>query len=290
MNQLNFTITIQAPKERIWESMLDPKHFRDWTTAFMPGSHYVGSWEEGASIFFLGPDGAGMASKIEVNRPHEEISIKHIGIVVDGLADTESEEAKKWTPSYERYFFEETDGATVLKVEQEVVEECEAMFQESWPQALARLKAICEETSSSPIVPYLYFGGNCEEAIHFYEEKLGAEVEMMMRFKDSPDPIPEEHQFPGFEEAIMHASLKVLGAPLMLSDGCEEEVSFQGFGLSVSVPTTQAADEAFNALAEDGTVAMPLAKTFWSPYFGMVKDKFGLDWMISVEESCPVDS
>ncbi|MEM0969478.1 MAG: VOC family protein, partial [Verrucomicrobiota bacterium] len=94
---------------------------------------------------------------------------------------------------------------------------------------------------TSSLTPYLYFGGNAEEAIHFYEKALDATVEVLMRFKECPDPIPEEHQFPGFEEAIMHATLTIYGQPLKLSDGCEPGSSIQGFGLSLSLPSKEAA-------------------------------------------------
>src|SRR6266404_1623904 len=113
------------------------------------------------------------------------------------------------------------------------------------------------------IQPYLFFNGNCEEAIEFYRKALAAEVEMMMRFKESPEPQPPGTVPPGFENKIMHAS-------------------FQGFSLSVSVPSEKEADRVFAGLSEGGEVKMPLTKTFWSPRFGMVQDRFGIGWMISV--------
>lgn len=135
-------------------------------------------------------------------------------------------------------------------------------------------------TQKNVIEPYLFFEGRCEEAVEFYKKALGAEVLMMMRFKDSPDPnacagVPEDK--------IMHASLRIGGSNVMASDGrCDEPMRFEGFSLSLAVNTDAEADKFFNALTQGGKVVMPLTKTFWSPRFGMVTDKFGVMWMVSV--------
>lgn len=136
------------------------------------------------------------------------------------------------------------------------------------------------------IQPYLFFGGRCEEALEFYRQTLGAEVEMMMRFKDSPEP-PGCGPVPG--EKIMHASVRIGETVLMASDGCcDGKGSFQGFALSLSVPTEAEADRRFNALAKGGQVQMPLDKTFFSPRFGMVTDRFGVTWMVIVPAVEPI--
>jgi PhnB protein len=139
-------------------------------------------------------------------------------------------------------------------------------------------------TNDTPIVqPYLFFNGSCEQAIEFYRTALGAKIEMMMRFKESPEPPPPGTVPPGFENKIMHASFRIGETMLMASDGCSaEKPSFEGFSLSLAVPTEAEADRAFAALADGGQVKMPLAKTFWSPRFGMVEDRFGIGWMVSV--------
>ena len=135
------------------------------------------------------------------------------------------------------------------------------------------------------IQPYLFFDGRCEEAVEFYREALGAEIEMLMRFKDSPDPVPEGMIPPGSENKVMHASLRVGGALVMASDGnCGGQPQFQGFSLSLSVPDAAAAERMFTALARDGQIQMPLGKTFWSPCFGMVRDRFGVAWMVTVAQ------
>jgi PhnB protein len=135
------------------------------------------------------------------------------------------------------------------------------------------------------IQPYLFFDGRCEEAVEFYKRALGAELEMLMRYRESPDPPPPGMVPPGYEDKVMHASLRVGGAVLMASDDCTGNAKqFEGFSLSLSVPDTPTADRMFNALAEDGEVQMPLGRTFWSPRFGMVKDRFGVHWMINQVE------
>src|SRR5687767_3584375 len=130
------------------------------------------------------------------------------------------------------------------------------------------------------IQPYLFFGGRCEEALEFYRTALGATVEMLMRYKESPDPMPPGMLPSGFEDKIMHACFRVGDTVLLASDGCEEGAAgFVGFSLSIAVKTEAEADRYFNALAAGGEVTMPLGKTFWSPRFGMVTDRFGLGWM-----------
>jgi PhnB protein len=133
------------------------------------------------------------------------------------------------------------------------------------------------------IQPYLFFNGSCEQAVEFYRKALGAKVEMMMRFKESPEPPQPGMVPPGFENKIMHTSFRVGETTVMASDGCSaEKPNFQGFSLSLSVSSEAEADRVFAALADGGQVRMPLAKTFWSPRFGMVADRFGVGWMVSV--------
>ncbi len=136
------------------------------------------------------------------------------------------------------------------------------------------------------IEPYLFFSGRCEEALEFYKAKLGAQVDFMMRFSDSPDATPPDMLEPGFENKVMHASFSIGGNRLMASDGCDSKnLGFQGFRLSLALPSHEETETAFNALAEGGKVDMPLAKTFWSSSFGMVTDRFGVPWMVSINES-----
>ena len=132
------------------------------------------------------------------------------------------------------------------------------------------------------IEPYLFFNGHCEEAIEFYKNALGAEVLMLMRYKESPEPPPPGMVPAGWDNKVMHASLRVGNANLMASDGCSDGVNFQGFSLSLAATDEADARRKFIALAEGGQVRMPLTKTFWSPCFGMVADRFGVGWMVTV--------
>lgn len=132
------------------------------------------------------------------------------------------------------------------------------------------------------IQPYLFFGGRCDEALEFYRTAIGAQVDFLMRYKESPEPTPPGMLAPGFENKVMHTTFRVGGSTLMASDGCGEPPNFQGFVLSLALPTEAEASRAFAALAAGGQVKLPLTKTFWSPCFGMLTDRFGLGWMVTV--------
>ena len=134
------------------------------------------------------------------------------------------------------------------------------------------------------VQPYLFFDGRCEEAVQFYKKALGAEVQMLMRYKDSPEPPRPGMLAPGSENKVMHASLTIGDATVMASDGgCRGKPSFQGFSLSLSAPNDAEAKRLFASLAEGGQVQMPLTRTFFASSFGMVADRFGVGWMIVVE-------
>lgn len=131
------------------------------------------------------------------------------------------------------------------------------------------------------IQPYLFFGGRCEEAVEFYQKAVGAELRMMMRFKEAPEKQPDLPEC--FADKIMHASLQIGDSVLMASDGrCEGAQTFEGFSISITLPDEGEAERVFSALSEGGLVTMPLEKTFWSPKFGILQDKFGVGWMVSV--------
>jgi PhnB protein len=130
------------------------------------------------------------------------------------------------------------------------------------------------------VQPYLFFDGRTEEAIEFYRDALDAEVTFLMRFKECPEPssIP-----PGAADKVMHASLRIGDATVMASDGnCQGRANFQGISLSLTASDEAEAERLFNALADGGQVQVPLAKTFFSPRFGVVADRFGVPWMVVV--------
>lgn len=134
------------------------------------------------------------------------------------------------------------------------------------------------------VQPYLFFGGRCDEALEFYRTALGAEVQFLMRYNESPDPMPPGSIPPGFENKVMHSSIVIGESVLMMSDGNVEGTHFQGIQLSLGMESADEATKVFEVLSRGGAVKMPLMKTFWSPLFGMLTDRFGLDWMINVED------
>jgi PhnB protein len=131
------------------------------------------------------------------------------------------------------------------------------------------------------IQPYLFFDGRCEEAIEFYGRAVGAQVPVLMRYSDSPEPPQPGRLPPGSAHKIMHAELHIGGAIVLVSDGgCSGAAHFQGFALAYTVPDAAAADRTFAALADGGTVTAPLTRTFFSPRFGMLTDRFGVGWIV----------
>ena len=131
------------------------------------------------------------------------------------------------------------------------------------------------------VQPYLFFDGRCEEAVEFYRTKLGAEVQNLMRFRDSPQPHQPGMIPPGAENKVMHTSLRIGDTTVMASDGrCQGQPNFQGFALSLTAANDAEADRWFAALGDGGQVQMPLAKTFFASRFGMLADRFGVSWMI----------
>jgi PhnB protein len=133
------------------------------------------------------------------------------------------------------------------------------------------------------VQPYLFFDGRCEEAIEFYRRTIGAQVTMLMRNRESPEPPPPGMLPPGSENKIMHASFRIGDTTLMASDGHNKGApSFKGFSLSLSAASDADAERYFNALSDGGQVTMPLTKTFFSSRFGMLTDRFGVGWMVIV--------
>lgn len=137
------------------------------------------------------------------------------------------------------------------------------------------------------ITPYLTFSGRCDEALEFYRKAVGAEVEMIMRYNESPEAPPPGMLQAGFEKKIMHCQFRIRGNTLMASDGCDDTNKFDGVRLALAVPNESDARKAFDGLADGGTVQMPLTPTFWSPCFGMLTDRFGLGWMVMVHPTPP---
>ncbi|MDD5464401.1 MAG: SRPBCC domain-containing protein [Candidatus Moranbacteria bacterium] len=150
MNEkLHYETVINAPAQKVWDTMLDLETYKQWTKVFEPTSYYEGSWEKGSKMKFLGTGNSGMLSEIAENIPQKFISIRHIGLVTNGVEDTTSDEAKKWSQGTENYTFIEKGKETLLKIDLEFkssegIKEMSAMFGEMWPKALKKLKEMCE--------------------------------------------------------------------------------------------------------------------------------------------------
>ena len=132
------------------------------------------------------------------------------------------------------------------------------------------------------IQPYLFFDGSCEQALQFYQRTLGAKVELMMRYKDNPEPPPPGMVPPGYDDKVMHATVRIGDSTVMAADDCTGgSPKPQGYALSLNAADPAEAKRRFDALADGGEVTMPMQKTFWSPAFGMLRDRFGVHWMVT---------
>lgn len=147
--RIQFTATINAPVAVVWHHVTSLESYRHWTSAFAEGSHFEGSWEQGARIRFLSPAGDGMVSEIAESRTHEFISIRHLGFIANGVEDTTSEAVCAWAPAYENYTFSAVPEGTRMVVDQDVAAEWEEHMSQAWPRALALLKALSESSSAA---------------------------------------------------------------------------------------------------------------------------------------------
>lgn len=144
MKNLRFEVGIRASRKKVWDTMLSPDTYREWTRAFTEGSYYEGSWKKGTNIRFLGPTGEGMFSRVADNREHEYILLEHLGGLKDGKEDLDNPQMKAWAGAKEAYSFSEKNGVTTVTVDTDTVEEMEAEFSLMWPKALSDLKELCE--------------------------------------------------------------------------------------------------------------------------------------------------
>lgn len=148
IEKLKFTISIDAPALKVYNIMLDDKHYQEWTSVFNPTSRFLGSWEKGSKIRFLGTDKdgneGGMVSRIRENIRGRFVGIKHLGIIQNGKEITIGPEVEGWAGAYEDYSFTDLDGKTLLIVELDTVVHYKTYFEEHYPKALQLLKSICE--------------------------------------------------------------------------------------------------------------------------------------------------
>ncbi len=145
MHTLNFDILIQAPRPLVWATMLEPHSYTQWTSAFCAGSQVEGEWQSGQPLRFTNGQGCGLVAEVAELRLHEWLSIRHLGVIVDGVEDTHSEAVRAWAPCYENYQFSDAGGGTRLQISQDCLADYQAMLAECWPRALQQLKTMCEQ-------------------------------------------------------------------------------------------------------------------------------------------------
>jgi hypothetical protein len=144
MQKLNFSININASKEKVWNTLFNDKTYREWTSVFAPGSYAETDWNQGSKALFLDGTGNGMVSRIAESKPHEFLSIEHMGFVKEGKEDTESKEVKNWSGAKENYTLSEKNGVTELVIDMDSAEQYKDYFTKTWPEALGKLKEISE--------------------------------------------------------------------------------------------------------------------------------------------------
>lgn len=145
MEKETYRISIDAPREKVWNALWDLQNYRDWTSFFSPDSNAVTeNWKKGTDVKFVNSKGSGMIARIAENKVNEFMSFEHYGEINDGVVDTESEKVKSWAGSHENYTLKEEDGKTELIVEMELNEEWKGFFAEAWPKALAKVKNLAE--------------------------------------------------------------------------------------------------------------------------------------------------
>ncbi len=145
MQKMNFSTSINAPKEKVWKVLWEDSTYRQWTSPFFEGSYVVtDNWKEGTKVLFLSPAGSGMVSTVATNRANEYMSFKHLGEVKDGVEDTTGEKVNAWAGAMENYTLKETAGVTELVVEMDITDEFKDMFTSVWPKALELVKNLSE--------------------------------------------------------------------------------------------------------------------------------------------------
>jgi hypothetical protein len=145
MKRKTYKIEIDAPREKVWKILWEDETYRQWTAPFMEGSHAKSDWEEGSKIQFLGPNGSGMLAIIEKKEAPSKMLFKHIGIINEGVEDTESEKVKEWAPAEEQYFLSELNDMTHLRIDMDINEDYLEMFDGIWPKALNKIKVLAEK-------------------------------------------------------------------------------------------------------------------------------------------------
>jgi len=145
METLTYTTHINAPRQKVWQTLWDDASYRQWTVPFAEGCYAVtDNWKEGTKVLFLASNGDGMVSQVAANKPNEFMSFRHQGEIKDGVEDTTSEKVKQWQGSKENYTLTDKDGGTELVIDMDIAEAYKDYFNDTWPKALAQVKKLSE--------------------------------------------------------------------------------------------------------------------------------------------------
>lgn len=266
MKNLSFTIHINATKERVWNSLWQDEHYRDWTSVFSEGSHFVADeWSEGSKVLFLNNTGAGMVSRIARLVPYELISFRHLGEYKNGQEDYSKAKEQNWEDGLETYILKENGNSTELTAELGMPEEFAAYFEQVFPSALQKVKAIAE---NNKIVPFLWFDNQVEEAVNFYTSVFPQSKVLSLTRHPDGKVFSTSFQLGGQKFSAFNAGPMFRFTPAV--------------SLYVTLETLEQVNSAWARLSEGGNVMMPIDTYPWSERYGWVQDRFGLSWQLSL--------
>lgn len=264
MKKLNFSTHINAPKNRVWNTLWDDATYRQWTAAFHEGSYAESDWQEGSKILFLGPGGSGMTSRIARLIPHEFMSFEHLGEVTGGVEDFDSAAAKGWAGALENYTLRENEGGTELSVEVDVGDSFADMFLGMFPKALQKVKELAE---AQKITPFLWFDDRIEQALNLYTSVFpNSKILNLNRNGDT----------------VFTADFSLGGQRFAALNGGPRFSFNPSISFYVVCETEAEIDSIWQKLAEGGMVMMPLQQYPWAEKYGWLQDRYGLTWQLGL--------
>lgn len=259
MKRLIFFTTIQASRQKTWDTLWSKETYGKWTGVFSAGSHMITTMKEGDKVLFLSGSGEGMVSRIGKIIPNEYLSFEHLGMVKNGVEDTTSEEVKSWKGAQENYILKGTDGITTLLVEMDTAEDMEQYFKETWPKALDLLKSLAEgKLATAKITPFLWFNNNLEEALGFYTSIFGESDVLSVTNINSEGG------------KMMSATFRLNGQEFMALDGGPMFSFTPAISFFIHCDTQDEVDRLWEQLSAGGE----------QQQCGWLKDKFGLSWQV----------
>jgi predicted 3-demethylubiquinone-9 3-methyltransferase (glyoxalase superfamily) len=263
MHKQHYSVEINATPAVVWDMMLGEASYRLWTSAFCEGSYYRGHWEQGATMRFLSPGNNGMLSEIAECRRNEYVSIRHLGMIFNGVEDTTSEQVRSWAPGYENYTLVVTaNGHTQVQVVLDMPEEFFACMEAAWPPALAKLKALCEQGLKPAITPFLWFNDNAEEAVNYYLSVFpDGYLRKVLRYGKTG---------PGKEGTVMTMAFTLAGTDYTAINGGPHFTFSGAISFVISCNTQQEIDHFWDKLGAGGQYHQ----------CGWLTDKFGITWQI----------